>query len=105
MPEPLPRPNSYDTTILVLFNCAYSKCLDLESRHAQVSKHGDLEVLVCARFLGFMILEAPTDNGRKEFATEVLRCNSDDDLQKLADLYKNYFLRVCESGTASGDFA
>jgi hypothetical protein len=100
MPYPLPRPNSYDTGPQLLFNRAYDQCLDLESRQTQVLQSGKLGVLVCARFLGYMILEAPTDDGRKEFTTEILRCRSDDDLQKLADIYKDHFLRVCKSRTA-----
>lgn len=44
-----------------------------------------------------MVLEAPTDIGRKDFATEVLRCLGDDELKKLAEIYKDHILRVCKS--------
>lgn len=45
-----------------------------------------------------MIIEAPTERGRQNFSSEVLRCQQDDDaLQELAELYKDYFIRVCAS--------
>jgi hypothetical protein len=97
MPCPLPRPNPYDTSKQLIINTAYGICLDLEDRHNQVLKTTNLDVLVCSRFLGFMIVEAPTEEGRTEFATEVIRCQGDDDLQKLGELYKDHFLRVCKS--------
>ncbi|KAJ3509951.1 hypothetical protein NLJ89_g4944 [Agrocybe chaxingu] len=47
-----------------------------------------------------MILEAPTDEGRMDVASEIVRCakngdkNGDIALQNLAELYKNHFIRV-----------
>ena len=99
MPQPLPFPNPYDANDefnTAYFHAAYESCLDLERRHGQVKQCGNLQVLVCARFLGHMLLEAPTNAGRRDFASEILRCTGDDDLQKLAGAYKDHFLRVCE---------
>ena len=64
-------------------------------------KYGRLDVLVCARMLGYVLLEAPTEEGRMEFASEVIRCGNDGDkeLQSLAELYKDHLLRVCKSST------
>lgn len=98
MPQPLPRPNPYDANDepnITYFHTAYEICLDLERRHGQVKQCGTLQVLVCARFLGYMLLEAPTNTGRKGFASEILRCLGDNDLQNLAEAYKDHFLRVC----------
>lgn len=100
MPQPLPSPNPYDTnegSHIAHFHAAYESCLDLERRHSQVKPCGTLQVLVCARFLGYMLLEAPTNAGREDFASEILRCMGDDELQKLAEAYKDHFLRVCKS--------
>jgi len=94
MPISLPQPNPYNTTVQHVFHCAYNRCLDLERRHTAVKKleNGKLEVLVCARFLGYMILEAPTDEGRSEIASEIIRSIDDQTLQKLGELYKNHFV-------------
>lgn len=101
MPIALPSANPYMETTQFIIRCAYDRCLDLEKRHAEVPKHGRLDVLVCARMLGYVLLEAPTEEGRMEFASEVIRCSHDGDkeLQSLAELYKDHLLRVCKSPT------
>ena len=96
MATPLPRLNSFDITHQFASYCAYNKCLDLEDRHAAVTKSGNLTVLICARFLGYMLLEAPSEDGRTNIASEIVRCSSDEALQGLAELYKNHFMRCCE---------
>ncbi|PPQ69947.1 hypothetical protein CVT25_001991 [Psilocybe cyanescens] len=95
-PQPLPRPNPYHPDTQSITHSAYTKCLDLETRHNQVAKSADvrLEVLICARFLGYMLLEAPTDNGREDFAWEVFRCTTDIELQQLAQIYNDHLLRI-----------
>ena len=99
MATPLPL-NSFDLTHQFASRCAYIKCLDLENRHATVAKSGNLTVLICARFLGYMLVEAPSDAGRQNIASEIIRCPSDEALQALAELYKNHFMRCCESKLA-----
>ena len=101
MPTALPSVNPYKETAQFVIRCAYDRCLDLETRHMEVPKHGRLDVLVCARMLGYMLLEAPTEEGRMDFASEVVRCGHDGDkaLQSLAELYKDHLFRVCKSPT------
>ncbi|KAF8199018.1 hypothetical protein BJ912DRAFT_845340 [Pholiota molesta] len=98
MPQPLPRPNPYPSTpdSLAIVHSAYNRCLDLEARHEKVEKTVHLPVLISARFLGYMLLEIPTDNGRQDFACEIYRCSSahDDDMQALAQRYVDHFLRI-----------
>jgi len=38
----------------------------------------------------------PKDEGRTEFITEIARCKTDEDLQKLAELIKNHLFRLCK---------
>lgn len=95
MPPPLP-PNPYVASTQFVFNRAYEKCLSLEGRHDQVLQSGNMQVLVCARFLGRMILEAPEDEGREDFASEVKRCVGDEELQSLAEVYTNHLLCICK---------
>ena len=97
MSTPLPRPNPFDVTNQFASHCAYINCLGLEDRHAAVTKSGNLTVLICARFLGYMLVEAPSDAGRDNIASEIIRCANDEALQTLAELYKNHFIRCCES--------
>ena len=96
MAFPLP-PNPYHTTTQFVFNQAYEICLSLEGRHDQVSQSGVMKVLVCARFLGRMILEAPQDEGREYFASEVGRCHNDEELQGLAEIYAKHILYLRKS--------
>ena len=97
MPTALLRPNPFDKTHDFVPNCAYNRCLDLEDRRTAVNKSGTLEVLVCARFLGYMLIEAPSATGRIEFATNVVRCVNYEAIQDLANMYKNHFIRCCTS--------
>jgi len=95
MPEPLP-PNPYNTGQQAVLHAAYKRCVVLQNNHLEVVQCGHLSVLICARLLGYMILEAPTDEGRTEFVSEIVRCVNDVDLQKLAEVYKNHLLRLCK---------
>lgn len=95
-PTPL-KPNPYNLTTQFVLCSAYSKCLNLEPRHEQVQNIVRLPVLVCARFLGYMLLEAPTDGGREDFAWEIGRCSGDDAMQEQAQLYSDHLLRICKS--------
>jgi len=96
MAVPLP-PNPYYTTTQFIVHGAYERCLSLEVRHDRVLQCSDMKVLVCARFLGRMILEAPEDEGREYVASEVNRCPDDDELQGLAEVYTNHLLCICKS--------
>ena len=56
-----------------------------------------LQVLICARLLRYMLTEALSDAGREWFALEVVGCLDDEEIQALANLYKDHFIRCCES--------
>jgi hypothetical protein len=80
-----------------LWRNAYNVCFDFEQRSTlQIASASTLSPLVLSRFLGYMILEAPTDHGRTNFSNEVIACTNDVALQDLAKLYMNHFLRCCE---------
>ncbi|KAG8944193.1 hypothetical protein FRC03_002148 [Tulasnella sp. 419] len=73
---------------------AYDACLDLQNRAMNVPQFkSDPPVLVCARFLGYVILEAPTTDGQAKFAREVTSCQGDASLCKLAKFYIDHFVR------------
>jgi len=95
--RPLPRPNPFNAT--EQSHTAYQICLHLEDRQAFVrqSEETKLPVLVCARFLGHMLVEATTETGRRNIAAEIISSVDDDQLQKLAETYKNYFMLCCKS--------
>jgi len=97
--RPLPRPNPFSTTEQGPSHTAYQMCLHLEDRQAIVrqSEETRLSVLVCARFLGYMLVEAITETGRQNVAAEIISSVDDDQLQNLAETHKNYFILCCKS--------
>lgn len=99
--EPLPRPNSFNTGTELVLHAAYSRCLDFETNvlanPAALPHACKLSPLICARLLGRLLLEAPTDDGCAIVATETVRCQGDTNLQKIANLYKDHFIRCWES--------
>ncbi|PPQ94170.1 hypothetical protein CVT25_003755 [Psilocybe cyanescens] len=114
MSQPLPRPNPFHPDNQPIVYSAYEMCLDLESRHDQVAKIQEVRLpsLICARLLGYMIREAPTAEGRNDFAREVKRCQLDPNIDMpfylrqqrtdaalldLAQLYNDHLLRVFHS--------
>jgi hypothetical protein len=74
-----------------LWDDAYNKCITLES--AVGPSIMTFPPLICARFLGYMILKAPTDEGRTNVSTEVRDCVDDATLFELARKYISCFLR------------
>ncbi|KAL1943932.1 hypothetical protein VTO73DRAFT_3750 [Trametes versicolor] len=54
----------------------------------------DSRPLVCARLLGRLLLEAPTEDGRNNVASEIVQCRDDSELFRLANLYKDHFIRL-----------
>ena len=80
-----------------LWRDAYNMCLDFESRSTlQNDPTSTFSPLVLSRFLGYMILEAPTDNGRTNFSNEVIACANDGSLKDIAMFYIIHFLWCCE---------
>ncbi|THH20036.1 hypothetical protein EW146_g1228 [Bondarzewia mesenterica] len=79
---------------------AYDICLRFESDCQNLPLvRASASPLICARFLGYMILEAPTDRGRDNCANEIKDCADEETLMKLANLYINDHVR-CSSETA-----
>jgi hypothetical protein len=76
-----------------LWDDAYNKCLTLESAVAPSTM--TFPPLICARFLGYIILKAPTDEGCTNFSTKVHDCVDDVALFELAEKYISCFLRCC----------
>jgi hypothetical protein len=75
-------------------NYAYNRCLTLE---AQADMHQSKPPsLVCARLLGYMLIHAPNDAGRRNVAKDIGSCIDDAKLLELAQLYFCHFVRLCE---------
>lgn len=101
MATPLPTPNPFAIAAQAEAQIAYNYCLDLEDRHGEVEQIGKLAVLVCSRLLGQALLEAPTEEGRNILAAEIIGCDirRDRQMQDLALLYKDNFIRICRCNT------
>ena len=82
-------PNPYRPA--TLWSNAYNKCLVIKSAAAPNTE--GFSPLVRARFLGYLILKAPTDEGRTNLSNEVHDCVDDAALLELASRYKLIFLR------------
>ncbi|KAG9018580.1 hypothetical protein FRB90_011302 [Tulasnella sp. 427] len=53
---------------------------------------------MCGRILGYMMLEAPTDDGRDNVQREVNSRGTDEELQELARFYATQFLLLLKKG-------
>ncbi|OJA13881.1 hypothetical protein AZE42_05401 [Rhizopogon vesiculosus] len=98
MQSPLP-PNTYPEG---LWWEGYNICLESESK--AISALLPLSVpsrLVCARFLGYMIHEAPTDRGRDNISRKIIDCVDDDELVKLVRFYIAHFVHWARAGRES----
>jgi hypothetical protein len=88
--RPLPL-NPYDANAQASWYHAYSICLQIEGSSTNA------DTTVNARLLGYLILEAPVDEGRHYLCAEILECSNDDAaFHKLATMYRNHFLRFCK---------
>lgn len=80
-----------------LWRHAYARCLDFESSSiSALPPTQGPSPLVCARFLGYMIREAPADTGRDNISNDLIDCTDNEALKSLATLYIDVFLRCCE---------
>ncbi|KIJ49955.1 hypothetical protein M422DRAFT_65849 [Sphaerobolus stellatus SS14] len=93
MGVPLPRPNPFDILTVPIEHDAYEKCLDLELRHEQIATTHHLTPLICARLLGYMVIEAPSVAGRWVISTEIIRSIGDEEMLDMAVLYNIHFIR------------
>jgi hypothetical protein len=95
MPAPL-SPNTYPEG---LWREGYKICLEFESKAIMISTplpSSDPSCLVCARFLGYMILEAPTDRGRDNISRQIIDCVDEDELVELMRFCIGHFVRCGE---------
>jgi hypothetical protein len=71
---------------------AYDLCLQHEHEAGN-----DVQLLMYARCLGYLITEAPTDGARDYIATEILTCMGDGEkMNELARFHINHLFRLCE---------
>lgn len=86
---------------------AYINCLALEriAPGVVVNPSDNLPPLVRARFLGFMILCAPTEQGRENFCRDVTFCSGSNDMMQMALDYCRCFLRACLSSLTLCDIS
>lgn len=90
--QPLP-PNPYNVHAEPEWHSAYASCLQLQPPPGELKKQR-----MQARSLGYMIIEAPTAEGRNYICHDIVRCGGDSvKLCSLADRYVLHFLRVCGS--------
>jgi hypothetical protein len=51
---------------------------------------------MCGRILGFLLPEAPSDDGRLHVADEINSCKNTEKLIELNEWYMNHFISACE---------
>jgi hypothetical protein len=89
--QPLPE-NPFSVATDTPFHDAYEQCVLNEAGASTNAK-----LLMYARCLGYLILEAPDDNARNHISHEILRCNGDSDtMNSLAEFYIQRLFRLCE---------
>ncbi|THH17497.1 hypothetical protein EW146_g3321, partial [Bondarzewia mesenterica] len=104
-PPPLPTDeielNNLDQSSRKLVQEAYTRCLALEHHATVANGHdgGTPSLLLSARFLGRMILEAPSPTGLVTFSREVNSCMNDEGLCVLARYYIDHFINCFRSYT------
>jgi hypothetical protein len=53
--------------------------------------------LICARILGYLILEGPSDDARVAVALEVIACNGEEEkFESIGELYLVHYIRACK---------
>ena len=97
VPAPFPRdqplpPNPYSQVLNPEIHVAYDQCLQ-----SQVDAGDDVKLLMYARCLGFLIIEAPSDKARDYLSSEITQCGSDvNKMNILAKFYIENLFRLCE---------
>ncbi|KAK0451323.1 uncharacterized protein EV420DRAFT_1560326 [Desarmillaria tabescens] len=93
-----PRPLPANPFLQAGFYAAFNLCLSLESRSHLVSlpdpRHPP--VILCARILGYALIEAPTNVGRDHMAKSINDGSTDDTLLALGKYYAQRLLRIFE---------
>ena len=79
---------------------AYAQCMLLEKKEAALPApvgEDAIPPIVCARFLAYLLLCAPTPEGRRYIANEINLCdNNSEKLIQLAGRYVCYIALCCE---------
>lgn len=90
----LPR-NPYDAHSNKMWHDAYAECLHIQPQYNDDIMHKNL---MYARVLGYLILEAPTHEGRNYICNEILSREGDElKLSDFADLFLLTAKPICES--------
>ena len=90
--QPLP-PNPHPYVLNPDAHAAYAECLQ-----SQVDAGDNPMLLMYARCLGFLIVEAPSEEARDYISREIRGCHSDaNEINKLAKFYIENLFRLCES--------
>ena len=95
-PQPLPSTlaESLSSSEICL---AYPKILWLEQVSNSNTNHDIREKkLMCARILGYLILEGPSTHAREYVAQVVNKCQDDDEMEELGEVYFLQYLGACE---------
>jgi hypothetical protein len=97
MPQPLPStlPESLISSSEICL--AYPKIWRLEqASHTDFNPDIREKKLICARILGYLILEGPSTHAKEYVAQMVNRCRDDDEVEELGEDYFLQYLRACE---------
>lgn len=90
--KPLPS-NPYDAFSEKIWHDAYTQCLQIQPFNTDIIDKN----LVYARILGYLILEAPADEGRDYICNEILTCkNNKSKLHDFAELFMLTVNSICE---------
>ncbi|KAK0444206.1 uncharacterized protein EV420DRAFT_1768324 [Desarmillaria tabescens] len=95
-------PKPFSAADLPEVHAAFNLCLSLEARAPLVPlpHRNHPAVVVCARVLGFTLIEAPSDDGRDHMANSINSGNND---KTLLALGKNYIERLLRSNLQRGE--
>ncbi|RDB27062.1 hypothetical protein Hypma_005162 [Hypsizygus marmoreus] len=93
-PQPLPSiPSNYAPATSL--HDAYTRCLDYELAATNFPDNAfEITHLHAARLLGYLVLHAPTDNGRSNLCSEIIYCFDHAALFELGMQYNNRLIRV-----------
>jgi len=90
--QPLPS-NPYPQDSNSEAHAAYDECLKCQDEAGN-----DAKLLIYARCLGFLIIEAPDDVARDYISHEIMRCEGNgDQMNALAQFYITHLFRLCGS--------
>jgi hypothetical protein len=99
LPPPFPRnqplpPNPFHPENDVALHDAYQRCFDNEKEATSTLPGTTTTALIYARFLGYLLLELPTNEGRRVLGHEILECVSDN-LDIWGKRYVDHLIRLC----------